>query len=54
MDFTNSFPGSWNLVRKNLPGLIGAGVGAAAASIAAAGRLYKKFQRDNQPKSPTW
>lgn len=54
MDFTNSFPGSWSLVRKNLPGLIGAGVGAAAASIAAGRRAYNQVQRDNQTKFSTW
>lgn len=48
MDFMNSFPGSWSLVRKNLPSLIGAGVGAVAGSFAAGRRAYKEIQKDNQ------
>lgn len=48
------FPGSWNLVKKNLPGLLGAGVGAIAGSIAAGRRAYRQVQLDNRSKFPTW
>ena len=54
MDFTNSFPGSWGLVRKNLPTLIGAGVGAIAGSLSAGRRAYKQVQLDNKTRFPTW
>lgn len=54
MDFTNSFPGSWSLVRKNLPTLIGAGVGALAGSLSAGRRAYKQVQLDNKNRFPTW
>lgn len=54
MDFTNSFPGSWGLVRKNLPTLIGAGVGALAGSLSAGRRAYKQVQLDNKTRFPTW
>lgn len=54
MDFTNSFPGSWSLVKKNLPSLLGAGVGAIAGSLAAGRRAYKQVQLDNKTRFPTW
>lgn len=54
MDFTDAFPGSWPLVRKNLPALLGAGVGAIAGSLAAGRRAYKQVQLDNRVKFPTW
>lgn len=49
------FPGSWNLVRKNLPGLLGAGVGALAGSIVAGRKAYNQVQADNRrSRFVTW
>lgn len=48
MDFLNSFPGSWPLVRKNLPALLGAGVGAIASTYAAGRRAYRAIDRDTR------
>ena len=51
---TTIFPGSWQFVKKNLPSLLGAGVGAIAGSISAGRRAYKQVQIDSRTKFPTW
>lgn len=49
MDVTSPFPASWSLVRKNLPGLLGAGVGALAGSFVAARKAYRQAQVVSRP-----
>lgn len=41
-----SFPGSWGLVKRNLPGLVGAGVGAVAGALSAGNRAYRQIRAD--------
>lgn len=48
------FPGSWSLVKKNLPSLVGAGIGAIAGSIAAGRRAYRQQAIDARTKFDTW
>lgn len=48
------FPGSWSLVKRNLPGLLGAGLGAAAANFAAGRRAYLQAKKDTAQRFPTW
>lgn len=48
MDVTLPFPGSWSLVKKNLPSLIGAGIGAIASSYASGRRAYKQLESERK------
>lgn len=48
------FPGSWGVVKRNLPGLLGAGVGAIAGAVSAGQKAYREQQRDARVKFDTW
>lgn len=50
----DSFPGSWPLVRKHLPSLLGAGLGAIASNFAAGRSAYLQVRKDARSKFPTW
>lgn len=55
MDPTEIFPGSWSLVKRNLPHLLGAGVGAIAGSLAAGRKAYQQVKQDQlRSKFATW
>lgn len=55
MDPTEIFPGSWSLVKRNLPTLLGAGVGAIAGSLAAGRKAYRQVKQDQlRSKFVTW
>lgn len=55
MDFTNSLPGSWNLVKRNLPTLLGAGAGAVIGAWKAGRKAAARIQEDSQrSRFPTW
>ena len=54
MDPTSPFPGSWNLVKRNLPSLVGAGIGAIAGSLSAGARAYRQAKLDQRVKFQTW
>lgn len=43
----NPFPGSWPLVRKNLPGLLGAGLYTIGSNYLAGRRAYKALRQDS-------
>lgn len=49
-----SAPGSWNLIKRNWPTLVGAGLGAVAANFAAGKQAYLQAQKDNKKKFVTW
>lgn len=48
------FSGSWGLVKRNLPGLVGAGIGAVAGALSAGKKAYDLQKRDSRVKFDTW
>lgn len=55
MDPTSLFPGSWGLVKRNLPGLVGAGLGSIAGAFVAGRKAYRQIQSDSRrSRFVTW